>query len=233
MPIPFQRLLHVGLLESLPEEVLFRISTQVTEKQFSRREVVVAKGQAQTGFGFLLEGSLQGVDFTVDGRSAGLYFINPGDFFGELSVIDHQAPAEHIIATAKSTVAMMDAAVARQWILSTPVLAQRVMLRLAQRVREATAQRTLLSLPSPTQRLCVQLVQLSRPDGGGAPSIDPIPTHQELAIMINSSRETVTRAFQVLALHQAIKRDGTALRITRPDLLNDIGLGQPTEVNLK
>ncbi|MDO4794501.1 MAG: Crp/Fnr family transcriptional regulator [Brachymonas sp.] len=217
----------------MPEEVLFRISTQVTEKQFSRREVVLAKGQAQAGFGFLIEGSLQGVDFTVDGRSAGLYFINPGDFFGELSVIDHQAPAEHIIATAKSSVAMMDAAVARQWILSTPVLAQRVMLRLAQRVREATAQRTLLSLPSPMQRLCVQLLQLSRQDGGGAPGIDPIPTHQELAIMINSSRETVTRAFQVLALHQAIKRDGSALRLMRPDLLNDIGLGQSTEVSLK
>lgn len=234
MPIPFQRLLHIGLLESLPEEVLFRISTQVTEKQFARREVVVTKGQPHARFGFLLDGGLQAVDFTVDGRSAGLYFINPGGFFGELSVVDQQAPAEHIIATIKSTVAILDANVARQLILSTPILAQRVMLRLAQRVREVTAQRTLLSLPNPTQRLCVQLIQLSRRgDGKDAPYIDPIPTHQELAIMINSSRETVTRAFQVLALHQAIRRDGTTLLITRPQLLNQIGLGQPTEVNLK
>lgn len=233
MPIPFQRLLHVGLLESLPEEVLFKISTQVTEKQYARREVVVTKGQPHAWFGFLIEGSLQGVDFTVDGRSAGLYFINPGDFFGELSVVDHQAPAEHIIATSKSTVAILDAAIARQLILSTPLLAQRVMLRLAQRVRQATAQRTLLSLPNPTQRLCVQLVQLSRKDEKGVAYIDPIPTHQELAIMINSSRETVTRAFQVLALHQAIKRNGSSLQITRPNLLDQIGLGQATEAGLK
>lgn len=232
MPIPFQRLLHIGLLESLPEEELFRISTQVTEKQFSRREVVVTKGQSHAWFGFLLEGALQGVDFTVDGRSAGLYFINPGDFFGELSVVDQQAPAEHIIATVKSTVAVWDSAAARQRILSTPILAQRVMLRLAQRVRQAMAQRTLLSLPNPTQRLCVQLIQLSRKDGKNTLYIDPVPTHQELAIMINSSRETVTRAFQVLTLHQAIRRDGTALLITRPDLLDQVGLGA-AEVSLK
>lgn len=100
-------------------------------------------------------------------------------------------------------------------------------------MRQATAQRTLLSLPNPTQRLCVQLVQLSRKDEKGVAYIDPIPTHQELAIMINSSRETVTRAFQVLALHQAIKRNGSSLQITRPNLLDQIGLGQATEAGLK
>ena len=225
MPIHLRKLLQVKLLESLPEEEVLRLSTLVKERQFARREMVIAKEQTHPELGFLLEGRLQGVDFTVDGRSAGLYFVEPGDFFGELSVVDGRPPAEHIIAAARSTAVFLDAETARQWILGKPLLAQRIMQRLAARVREVTAQRTLLSLPNPAQRLCVQLMQLAR-ESHASHFIDPAPTHQELAIMINASRETVTRTFQLLLLQQAVRRDGSVLFIERPKLLEEVGLGQ-------
>lgn len=229
MPVPLERLRHVGLFKSLPDEALCRIAAQVVERGFARREMVIAKEQQRHVLGFLIEGRLQGIDFSVDGRGAGLYFIEPGDFFGELSVIDGKAPAEYVVAIARSTVGLLDAETASRWILGTPMLAQRVMLKLAARVREVTAQRTLLSLPNPTQRLCVQLLQLARRRPGNAcasPAIDPVPTHQELAVMINTSRETVTRAFQVLAVHEAIRRNGSMLLIMRPELLHNVGLGK-------
>ena len=227
MPVAFQKLVPVKLLDCLSQEALMRLSTQVTERRFVRREVVIAKEMARPELGFLLEGRLQGVDFTVDGRSAGLYFVEPGDFFGELSVIDGLPPAEHVIAAAKSVAVFLEAEAARRLILDTPLLAQRVMMRLSARVREVTAQRTLLSLPNPVQRLCVQLMQLAQmTPGNDRATIDPAPTHQELAIMINASRETVTRAFQALTLQEAIARDGTALYVLRREFLLDIGQGR-------
>ena len=227
MPVAFQKLVPVKLLDCLSQEALMRLSTQVTERRFVRREVVIAKEMARPEPGFLLEGRLQGVDFTVDGRSAGLYFVEPGDFFGELSVIDGLPPAEHVIAAAKSVAVFLEAEAARRLILDTPLLAQRVMMRLSARVREVTAQRTLLSLPNPVQRLCVQLMQLAQmTPGSDRATIDPAPTHQELAIMINASRETVTRAFQALTLQEAIARDGTALYVLRREFLLDIGQGR-------
>ena len=36
------------------------------------------------------------------------------------------------------------------------------------------------------------------------------PTHMEIAIMLNVSRETVTRVFQTLQNRQIVKRDGSA-----------------------
>ena len=87
------------------------------------------------------------------------------------------------------------------------------MIRLSTRVRDASAQRTLLALPNPFQRLCVQLLLLSRHGKTPLAALDPAPTHQELAIMINTSRETVTRCFQVLLTRQAIGRDGLVLEI--------------------
>lgn len=91
---------------------------------------------------------MQGVDFTVDGREVGLYFVEQGDYFGELSVVDGQAGAEFVIAVAKSQVLFLPRDIARSFIFASPTVAEQMMLRLAQRVRAVTAQRILLSLPT-------------------------------------------------------------------------------------
>lgn len=226
MAISFQLLARFPLLESLPEEVLRQLSAEMVERKFARREVVISKEQSAHELGFLIEGRLQGVDFTVDGRGVGLYFVDPGDYFGELSVVDGLRPAEHVIAAARSTAVFLPGKPARGLLFDHALIAQRVLTRLAGRVREVTAQRTLLGLPNPFQRLCVQLLQLARPGSDGQLCADPAPTHQELAIMINASRETVTRAFQTLTLQEAIRRDGNSLRLTKPEFLSAIGEGR-------
>lgn len=226
MPIPFQHLLTTPLLQSLPQEMLLRLSTQMVLRQFARREVVCSKDQTRFELGLLLQGRLQGVDFTVDGRGVGLYFVDAGDYFGELPIIDGIQPAEHVIAAVKSTAVFLDAAPARLLIVEHPDIAQSVMARLAARVRNMSAQRTLLALPNPFQRLCLQLLLLARTDIPDTLCLDPAPTHQELAMMINSSRETVTRAFQVLMLQETIRRDGARLLLLRRAYLDDIGAGR-------
>ena len=100
------------------------------------------------------------------------------------------------------------------------------MLRLAKRVRLVMGPRTLLSLPNPFQRLCVLLLQLPQQVVNGCIEIDQSPTHQELAIMINASRETVTRSFQALILRQAIERQGDHLHLLDTQFLSDVGNGR-------
>ncbi len=195
-------------------------------REFARRGVVIAKDNPVVDLGFLVEGRLQGVDFTVDGRSVGLYFVDQGDYFGELPLVDGQPPAEHVVAVVKSTVAFLEAGAARDLILHRPALAQAVMSRLAQRVRDGLAQRTLLSLPTPFQRLCALLLQLPAVSIQGVTTVEQAPTHQELAIMINASRETVTRAFQIFFTNRILIRDGNALKIEKPELLRDIAQGR-------
>jgi len=111
-------------------------------------------------------------------------------------------------------------------IFEHPSIAQAVMARLSKRVRDVTAQRTLLALPNPFQRLCVQLLLLARPSHSVGMVLEAAPTHQELAIMINSSRETVTRAFQTLILRQAVARQGERLLLLDVDFLSGVGNGQ-------
>lgn len=203
------------------------LSAQMHLKSFARRAMVLSKDSPIQELGFLVEGRLQGVDFTVDGRSVGLYFVDPGDYFGELSVVDGKGVSEFVVAAARSTVAFLDASAARELISMNPELARAVMARLAHRVRTVMAQRTLLSLPNPFQRLCVLILQLSSPQpSSGSVEVPQVPTHQELAIMINASRETVTRAFHVLFLEKMLVREGNSLKLMRPDYLKDIAEGR-------
>lgn len=207
-------------------ERLELLSSHMTLEAFSRRGMVMSKDLPMRGLGFLVEGRLQGVDFTVDGRSVGLYFVDNGDYFGELSLVDDKPPFEFVVAAVKSTVAFLNVPLAKDLILNSPDLAQAVMMRLATRVRMVMAQRTLLSLTSPFQRLCVLLLQLPQVVVAGVVEVDKLPTHQELAIMINASRETVTRSFQLLFLNKVLVREGNSLKLIQPDLLKEIANGQ-------
>lgn len=226
MPVSLQLLSQFQLLHPLPRVVLEPLSVQMSLRSFARRAMVLSKDNPIQELGFLVDGRLQGVDFTVDGRSVGLYFVDPGDYFGELSVVDGKAGSEYVVAAARSTVAFLEARAARELISMNPDLARAVMGRLAQRVRAVMAQRMLLSLTNPFQRLTVQLLQLAQNSPTGVITVDPVPTHQELAIMINASRETVTRAFQLLFLNKIMVREGNTLTLVRMDYLKEIAEGR-------
>lgn len=211
-------LARLSLLSLLTAEQRAEIAPLMQERAFARREIVAAQGETSSFFGFLLEGRLQGVDFTVDGREVGLYFVEPGGYYGELAIIDGKPGAEFVIALAKSRVALLPREHARKLIFANPHIAEVLLLNLAERVRSSTAQRTILSLPNVFQRLCAQLLLL----GGDPAQIPNAPTHQELAIMINTSRETVTRSFQLLQSQNILQRDGNSLKILDRSYLDGI-----------
>lgn len=217
---------ELALLRGLPREDLVRLGALMSLRDLGRREVVFNKGEPGHALCFLLEGRLQAVDFTVDGREVGLYFVDTGDYFGELAVIDDKPQPEFMIAVAKSKIAVLPRQDARALMLSAPSVAEQLMLRLATRLRQVSAQRTLLGLANPAQRVCAQLALLTEMRDKGMALIPQAPTHQEIAIMINTSRETVTRVFQVLQTRGVIKRDGNALTVSDPGYLDQVATGK-------
>lgn len=212
MPLPPALLHQLDLLRELPPAQQERLAGLMSERSYARREIVFNKEEPGQFLCFLLEGRLQGVDFTLDGREVGLYFVEPGQYFGEMSVIDGLPRGDYVIAVARARVALLPAEEARRLMTQTAEIASVVLRRLTGQLRAATAQRALLGLPNPAQRVCAQLLQLL-PGGTGAHQIAHAPTHQELAIMINSSRETVTRVFQVLQARGTVAREGHGLEV--------------------
>ncbi len=219
MPILIPILQGLRLFDSLPTDVLSRVAPTMNERRVERREVVVKRGQTDAGLGFLIEGRLQTVNFTLDGKEVGIDFIQEGDFFGELSVIDSQPAPEYVIAVAPSRVVFLDRDSARDLMFSTPRSAEAIATRMAQRMRRSASHRAILALPSSFQRICAQLVLLAQRGGNGRVVIVMPPTHQEIAIMVNTSRETVTRTLQFLQGMKVVARAGNELVVEQPDTL--------------
>lgn len=213
------------LLQALPQVTLADLARQSQVKVFNKREVVLDKGVAPQHLCFLLDGRLQGVDFTMDGKEVGTSFTDPLDFFGELGVVDGELHPETVLAIAKSRVLMIPRATIRPMLVAMPAMAEALVLRLSRKLRQAHEQRRILGLANPLQKVCAQLTILSR-NAPHAELIPDIPTHQELAIMINASRETVTRVFQLLQGKGLVLRDGNHLKIQQLTILREIAEGQ-------
>ena len=213
---------NFALLQPLPDVLLEQLGQQSKLIEVPRRKVVMEKNQTAHSLGLLVDGRLQGIDITLDGREAGLYFIKPNDFFGELSVIDQQPATEFVIALTTSRFVMIPSTTIRQLIEKSPQIATIINQRLAQRLRESMQQRTLLTMPSPIQRVCAQLIQMTLKNPSGQQIVIYAPTHQEIAIMINTTRETVTRVFQKLQKNGTIIREGSSLHIKNIEHLSQL-----------
>tara|TARA_B100001059_G_C17817015_1_gene575907 strand:+ start:1052 stop:1783 length:732 start_codon:yes stop_codon:yes gene_type:complete len=211
------------IFKSLPRVVLAQIAVKSELKKFSRRGIVLSAGEKEDAVCFLFEGRLQGLDFTIDGREVGLYFVEPGDFCGELALFDREPQSEFVIARTAAVVVFVPIKEMQGVMLKTPEVMNVLGGKMASRVRQMVFQRSLLGLPNIGQRVCCQLwmlvsdrekanmaTEIRRDYIQKAAEIDHPPTHMEIAIMLNVSRETVTRVFQTLQNRQIVRRDGPA-----------------------
>lgn len=237
MSVSIELLKRFELLRELPDELLHLFAQQAVLRRYARREVVVDPGESESYLYLLFEGSLQAVDFTQDGREVGLYFIRPGDLCGELALFDSRKGSEFVIALAKSQVVLVPHTAIEPVMYQSAKLVKTLTRRLAQRVHELTEQRSLLALPAIPQRVYRQLWQLIAGLGNTDPdvlktpqTISLPPTQQEMAIMLNTSRETVTRVFQSLLADDILQRNGNkTLIVNRPDLLWQLAFDEPED----
>ena len=81
MPVVVSALSALPLLSHLPQVTVAHLAQHAQVTAYAKREVVLHKGAAGQCLNFLLDGRLQGLDFTADAREVGLYFVQPGDFF--------------------------------------------------------------------------------------------------------------------------------------------------------
>lgn len=226
MTLPIAVLQSLPLLSSLPQVTIAHLAQQAVERIFSKREIVLHKNAAPASLCFLIEGRLQGVDFTMDDREVGLYFINPGDYFGEVALVDGHPQPEFVTAVARSRVVLIPREMIKSILFASPKLAESLCVRLATRLRGVSAQRRILGLSSPLQRVCAQLELLFVLQGPGTGRIPNAPTHQELGIMINASRETVTRVFQLLQSRGIVERDGNDLQLQDTQFISQVAAGK-------
>jgi CRP/FNR family cyclic AMP-dependent transcriptional regulator len=221
----------IPLLAGVDSKSLGEMAVALQLKTVERGNYAVQKGDAGEHLMFVLTGRLQAVDLTEDGREVGLNFLVPGDYFGELAIIDRLPRSASVVACENSLIASLPRAQALTLIYHTPLVAERLLKRMASSIRSAANYRTILGIPSAFQRVFAVLNQFAKTAPGGLVVIDKMPTQQEIAIMVNTSRETVSRAIQILLQKGVVEKDLRRLIVRQPEALrkavtHEIGLAE-------
>jgi CRP-like cAMP-binding protein len=228
-----QRQIHIHLrkiplLADLTEEEMLRVKQELRIRTYNKREVVLQKGGSGDGLLFLLSGQLQVIDVTEDGRAIGLRMLAPGDFFGEIALINNSTRSASVVATTDVLVAFLPAAIAMHLFSHSPSVANQMLRHLAQKIQRDSEFRALLSINNTAKRIYTYLVlmQSKQAAEGGAPAVvENLPTHQDIANMVNTSRETVTRALLTLVQQGIVQKDSHRLIIIKPDALQKLVQG--------
>lgn len=223
MAITPDKIAKIPLLQGLDADTLRSVARTMTARTYLSHDIVMHKGDAPDHLAFLLEGKLQVVDISEDGRETGIHFIAPGSYFGELSIIDGQPRSASVVSVKISEVAFLPCEQARSLMFSRPLIAQRFLTHFAQVLRASSHQRTLLSIPNAFQRVFAQLQLIARDTEQGH-AIEGMPKQHEIAIMVNTSRETVSRALHTLLRMNILVKKGTLLIVNKPDQLKNAAI---------
>lgn len=200
-------LLRIPLLEGLSLSTMKDLSKKVHIRQIRRGQWVIRKGSTGDQLYFLLAGRLQVVDITDSGKEIGLSFLSRGDYFGELSVIDGLPRTSSVLAITDAEIATLSRQSALELMHNHPSVAERMLKNMASMIRNANAYRAILAITNANQRVYALLEKMVHLAPGGLHVIDPLPKQQEIAIMINTSRETVSRAIHSLINIKVIEKD--------------------------
>ena len=220
-PVVTVHLQNIPLLKGVDQATLERLVPFLEFRNFARGGFVLHKGGSGDHLLFLLSGRLQAVDVSEEGREIGLSIIVPGDYFGDLAVIDGSPRSASVVASEASLVAFLPRVQALELIYNTPLVAERMLKRMAKKIRDASNYRAILGIPNAFQRVFALLNQFSKIAPGGLVVIEKMPTQQEIAIMVNTSRETVSRAIHALIQKGVVEKDMRRLIVRLPDALRD------------
>lgn len=217
----------IPLLADLSDEEIVRVKQELRIRHYAKREVVLQKGGHGDGLLFLLSGQLQVIDITEDGRAIGLRMLAPGDFFGEIALINNSTRSASVVALTAVVVAFLPANTAMHLFSHSPSVANQMLRHLAQKIQRDSEFRALLSINNTAKRIYTYLAMQDRrqPTPGAPAVLENLPTHQDIANMINTSRETVTRALAVLVQKGIVQKDANRLIIVKPEALERLVQG--------
>jgi CRP/FNR family transcriptional regulator len=200
------------------------------ETSFPGQTVLFVEGQPSQGLMAIVSGRVKLSTASADGRAIIVRIAGPGDVLG-LSASVVGRPCELTAETLEPTrIKIIPYEFFKQWLRAHPELAFRIAQELAEEYNNTCQQlRTMLLSHTATQRLARTLLQLVRTaEPGKEARVQLSLTHQEMAEMIGTSRETVTRLLASFRHKGMIEIEGSTLVVRNREGLRELGCGDGT-----
>jgi CRP/FNR family cyclic AMP-dependent transcriptional regulator len=213
----------IDLLQDLPVERLDPISQQCAWRHYQAGQQIVSREADDRDLHMIVSGTVRVTTYSAAGRETSFRDLPGGTSYGELSALDGLRRSADVVALTSTVIASLPPAAFESLLREEWVVNQRVLLRLTDLVRRLSERVVDLSTRTVQQRLCDELLRMADAGtvSGNSARIDPAPRHVDLASIVSTYREQVTRELSALSKAGLLARDGGALVVLDLQRLRD------------
>jgi CRP/FNR family transcriptional regulator, cyclic AMP receptor protein len=189
---------RVPLFAMLTAQQAESVADAVIKRRFKRGELIVEQGKKSNALFIVLTGRCRVFTSDSRGREVILANMQPGDYIGEMSLIDNESHSASVRAEVQTDTLMLGRLEFARCLPENTSMAYAVMKGLVQRLRHADRKIESLALMDVYGRVARALIEAARADEQGNQIIRDKVSRQDLAKMVGASREMVSRVMKDL-----------------------------------
>ena len=189
----------VPMFGSFPEDQLRALARMVMRRSVPRGSVIMAEGDRVDSLYIVLSGRLKVMMGEADGKEVILSIIGPGEFFGEMGLIDDGPRSASVIAIEPCDLLSVTKRDFRKCMIESYDTAMTVMRVLVRRLRAADRKIGSLAMLDVYGRVARLLLDMSENVNGQRVVTKRLPK-QDIAKMIGASREMVSLVMKDLEM---------------------------------
>ena len=211
-----QLLRQVSIFKELPQETIADLSRRVWQKPAEAGSVIVSQEEAGDALFVIASGKVKVVLYGETGREIILSILKAGDFFGEMALLDRQPRSANVVAIEDSQLLGLDREAFQTHLTAHPTTALAILAEMSRRLRhdnEVIGNLALLDVYARVARIIRDLAQKQGEPVDGGLLIKERPTQQEIAGLIGTSRETVSRALNDFTRRGLLEMQGKQILV--------------------
>jgi len=178
--------------QHLPQSIFEILGNAGKKRMYPKNTIILHEGDPSSCLYVIHSGRLKVFLADEQGNEIVLNIMEPGDYFGEMALIDNEARSASVMTLEDSQLSLVSKENFNGCLASHPEIATSLMLGLINRLRISTRKVGSLALLDVYGRVASTLIQLAR-EQDGVLLIREKLTHQEIANLVGASREMVSR----------------------------------------
>lgn len=212
-PNPVAALRQVPFFAALPEAQLHQLASTARQKRFAKSAIVLSQGDDTDSMYILVSGRIKVSISDDEGKEVILSMLGPGEFFGEMALIDDHPRSANIETMETTECLVVSKDDFKRFLAANFDMALSFMKELVKRLRAADKKIESLALMDVYGRVARALLDMAEEAPDGRLLIRRKLTKQDIARMIGASREMVSRVMKDLEERGFIevREDGTTV----------------------
>lgn len=203
-----------ALFAELDDRELASIAAVAKPRRFAKEDVIFHESEPGDVFCLIREGKVKVTMISPEGKEIILSTLGPGDFFGEMALLDDQPRSATVIALEPLDVVTIMRNDFLQILKENFSITRKILAEISRRLRSASSRIESLATMDVYGRLARFFLDLARENGkvleNGYVAVLR-PTHQAIANTIGTSRETVSRLIHDLMRQNLLISEGKTI----------------------